>query len=414
MSAKADWRGIISQLIFTVSGLLFLVLYFWVESQIVRKRRKQIPLCICITGARGKSSVTRLLKSVLHNAGYSVLAKTTGSQPMIHLPDGTEKEIKRRGLPLVLEQKKILKAAVSLKAQALVIEMMSIRSESLHVESHRLLQPDILVITNIFPDHRQQWGNTQESVASSLAAAIHDKCQVFMPAEEVYPVFQTLPLRNPAIIHAVSWRKNQTQNLEAAATPAYEFEANVQLALAVADHIGIPEEQAALALKQSSPDFGSLKAWLVRETEAERTRFCVSVFAANDPQSCQHALRKLKQIPDLNGKPWLGLLNLRRDRGDRSLQWAEAIALGRFPEMEKIGIIGDHVQAFERKCVALANQTTLLPLNEKSPHKIMESLFRLEPEEMVVVGMGNMAGAGRALVEYWQEKGESACFLKPC
>ena len=125
MSAEADWSGIISQLIFTAFGLFILILFFWIESLILRDRRKQIPLCICITGARGKSSVTRLLVAVLRNAGYSVLAKTTGSKPVILLPDGTEKEIKRRGLPFVSEQKKVIKAATSHGVQALVVEMMS-------------------------------------------------------------------------------------------------------------------------------------------------------------------------------------------------------------------------------------------------------------------------------------------------
>lgn len=303
------------------------------------------------------------------------------------------------------EQKKVLKAATSHGVQALVVEMMSIRSESIFVESHRILLPDILVITNIFPDHREQWGKSKDSVALSLAAAIHDHCQVFMPAKDVFPVFQSLLPKAQARIHAVSWENEGNWNLNALDSRSYEFVENKQLTLAVATHLGIPKEQAVTAMTQSTPDFGSLRVWSFLRPKTGQTRYCVSAFAANDPQSCQQVLDRLIQIPELKEKPFYGLLNLRRDRGDRTLQWAEAIALGHFADVEKILILGDHAHAFKRRCAAMNSRITLIPLREKSSQQIMDNLFLQEPEELVIVGMGNMAGAGRSLVEHWQEKG---------
>ena len=50
------------------------------ERLALKRRLSRIPLRICVTGTRGKSSVARMLASVLRCDGRSVLAKTTGSR----------------------------------------------------------------------------------------------------------------------------------------------------------------------------------------------------------------------------------------------------------------------------------------------------------------------------------------------
>ncbi|MGB7296420.1 MAG: poly-gamma-glutamate synthase PgsB, partial [Candidatus Aminicenantales bacterium] len=99
-----------------------------------------------MTGTRGKSTVTRLIAGALKEGGFPVLAKTTGSKPVLILPDGREEEIIRRGLPAILEQKKVLKTAAGVGSWALVTELMSIRPENLAVESRRLFRPHILIV----------------------------------------------------------------------------------------------------------------------------------------------------------------------------------------------------------------------------------------------------------------------------
>ncbi|MCK7480234.1 MAG: hypothetical protein M0C28_25450 [Candidatus Moduliflexus flocculans] len=70
-----------------------------------------VPLRIGVTGTRGKSSVTRLIAAALRGSGRRTLAKTTGSRPMLILPDGTEREIPRPGPATILEQKRLLRIA---------------------------------------------------------------------------------------------------------------------------------------------------------------------------------------------------------------------------------------------------------------------------------------------------------------
>ncbi len=77
-------------------------------------------------GRAGKSGVTRLIAAGLRASGAKVLAKTTGSKPMLILPDGSEREIARPGGASVREQVRLVTLAARLGADTLVAEMMSI------------------------------------------------------------------------------------------------------------------------------------------------------------------------------------------------------------------------------------------------------------------------------------------------
>jgi len=129
------------------------LIYLLIERLALDARLRLIPVRICVAGTRGKSSVVRLIAGALRESGTNVVAKTTGSRAAVLLPDGTEREVRRRGLPSVLEQKRIVRTAARLGAQVLVTEMMSIGEECLSTESRRLIRPDILVLTNVRLDH---------------------------------------------------------------------------------------------------------------------------------------------------------------------------------------------------------------------------------------------------------------------
>jgi UDP-N-acetylmuramyl tripeptide synthase len=74
--------------------LVVLIAYLLAERILLGRRRRRIPLRIAVTGTRGKSSVVRLIAAAMREAGLSVLAKTTGSQPILIHPDGEEEERK--------------------------------------------------------------------------------------------------------------------------------------------------------------------------------------------------------------------------------------------------------------------------------------------------------------------------------
>jgi len=75
--------------IVTLSTIVFL-LYLLLEYVFHIKNLKSIPVRIHINGTRGKSSVTRLIAAALREAGFKVVAKTTGTLPRVITDQGVE------------------------------------------------------------------------------------------------------------------------------------------------------------------------------------------------------------------------------------------------------------------------------------------------------------------------------------
>lgn len=359
---------------------------------------------VCVTGTRGKSSVTRLIASCLRESGLKVIARTTGSRPVILLPDGEEKDVRRRGLPSILEGKKLLKLGAELKAQALVAELMSIRPESSHVESAHIFSPHILVITNVHLDHLAQMGSSRQDIARCFTASFPERGTVFVLEEELFPVFEEAAERlNTRLVRVGRDSFGEYFGAKEEYHP-FEFEENIRLAQAVAEHLEIDREAVSRGLERVTPDFGSLKVWATQLGEPSRCWHLVSLFAANDPESTRCALSRIAVRKPFDGLEKVGILNLRSDRGDRTIQWLRALKEGLFPEFRKIFVIGEQANAFRRRWRSSLD-TELYTLKLQSPPAIMEKITKTVSGDAVLVGMGNMGGVGEELVEYWENTG---------
>ncbi len=374
---------------------MFLILLA-VERIVLDARLNRIPIRICVTGTRGKSSVTRLVAGALRESGTSVLAKTTGSKAVLILPDGSEREIARRGLPTVLEQKRVVRLAARLGARALVTEMMSIREECLSVESRHIIRPNVLVVTNVRLDHIDLMGETRDEIASCLASAFPPNGIVVLPEEEVFPVFSERARKlGTKLVLARKGGAGRTDGILAK---------NARLAAEVARVLGIDDAAGRRGMSRARPDLGSLKAW--DAPDGGLVSF-ISAFAANDPDSTREALGGVLNGPGFSGRTLIGLLNLRRDRGDRTLQWALAFEEGMFDMFERIAIVGGHGRAFIRRMrrVPAGRNGRFLLLEEKEPERIILKLAGLAAGPALVVGMGNIGGAGIAILEHWERMG---------
>ena len=64
----------------------------WLGAAAWRHRRhlRAIPVRIHVAGTRGKSTTTRLIAAGLRAGGLRVVAKTTGTEPRLIYPDGSE------------------------------------------------------------------------------------------------------------------------------------------------------------------------------------------------------------------------------------------------------------------------------------------------------------------------------------
>lgn len=369
------------------------------------RARRRLRLGIALTGIRGKSSVTRLVAAGLRQAGFRVLAKTTGSRPVIITPDGRETEIKRAGQPSIREQVKLLALASRLKAEVLVVETMSIRPDNLSVELRRIIQPDILALTNVRPDHRYELGRNEQQIARSLAAAVPNNSILVIPEREIRPEFEQSALDRSTELRSA--QEAHGQELDGAGIPGARFKDNFELALAVLALAGIDRNTSLAGMRKAGPDFGALKAWRIPVLDGGRTALCFSAFAANDPRSSAEIVDMIKSSAVSAGRPLIGLLCLRDDRGDRTLQWLEAAREGFFDSFERVAVFGRPANAFRLKLAGGDKK-----LKEKfffkmkpEPDAVVDELCPAGPPEPVFIGLGNIVGLGEAFIENWEKRG---------
>lgn len=344
----------------------------------------------------------------MREAGTKTLAKTTGSKPVLILPDGAEREIERPGPASIIEQKRLVRLAAELGAEALVAELMAVRPDLLAVESRAILRPRLLVVTNVRLDHIEDQGRTKAEIARSLAASFAAGMTVMIPEEEMLPEFREEAARAGAELAAVPRSANRIR--PAGETGALEFEANRHLAAAVAARLGIEPGTALRGMEKARPDFGSLRLWDVRLPGAVNLLRLVSAFAANDPDSTRRVLDALAAAGVLEGRRRIGLLNLREDRGDRTLQWLAAIRDGLLSDFDDVVLVGPPARAAKRrfkKGTPPGAQPRLTALADSDPAKIMAGLAaETDGGKAAVIGLGNMGGLGNALVEYWATIGD--------
>ena len=386
--------------------LLALVLLGYLSWEQARLRRWQraVPLRIVVTGTRGKSTVVRLLGSALRESGRRVLAKTTGAEPSVVTPDGRVHPIQRHGAASILEQKLCVREAHQLGADCVVAELMSIHRENHVVESQKLLRPQVVVVTNVGLDHTDAMGDTRDEVASVLAECLTPGSDVFVPETERLEPLEAMARRRGARIHAVP---SPPEGAEPSRRHArLHFSRNVELVRAVAEHLGAEGEAISRGLAAAQLDVGQLGIWrcpLVSPgsaTESSGHLFAINAFAANDPRSTREAMDKaLSILPSVSRV--VGLVSLRSDRADRTLQWVAALQDEAREWFDRLFFVGRHALAARR---ALGWGEVV---GSSSPRTVMTSVAAEMADGDVLVGLGNLGGVGRSLVELWRQEGEA-------
>lgn len=397
-------------------SLLIFLIYLGVESYGIQRRIKKIPGRIAISGIRGKSSLTRLIASGLRGEGLKVMAKTTGSKPVLIYPDGREEEIRRRGPASILEQKKLIQWAVAEGADFLVSEMMSIQPECLRAEGRYLLRPGVMVLSNFRVDHTEFLGHNKEEVARKMMAAVPAGTVVFLPEEELRP-WMAILARNRGFELKVVGKSSETASLSEI-LPYPEFEPNLRLALAVLEYLGISGARIRSAWSSLRPDYGRPRVWKI-EYNKNQFFYFVSLFAANDPESSLLALEFITHRMGWQGNPKIGLLSLRADRGDRTAQWADFLKSGKANFLDMLILTGPRARALRlkiRKSLAKAGRDVQLILARR-PEASLEEIIRMVKEcqkarpascpDCLVFGLGNIGGFGSQLIDYLERTADA-------
>jgi poly-gamma-glutamate synthase PgsB/CapB len=366
-----------------------------------RMRLTRIPIRIHVNGTRGKTSVTRLIAAGLREAGVRCVAKTTGTVPRFILPNGREVPVYRPGGANVIEQKQAVTMASAQRAEALVVECMALQPALQWLSEGTLVQATHGVITNARPDHLDVMGPTEDDVARALAGTVPMN-GVFLTAERKHRAFfkQVAEERGSRFRAAEEISRPLTTG-DVEAFPYLEHQDNVELALAVCEEIGIDNETALRGMWRAKPDPGAMT-----ETRVEffgRHVIFVNGFAANDPISTRYIWEQsLRRHRDLKRR--IAVFNCRSDRADRSEQLARSYA--RWTQAEEVVLLGTGQYIFARAAVKSGlDPTRLVFVDQDHPADIFEILLGLAESSALVMGLGNIAGPGLALAEYFANRG---------
>ncbi len=373
------------------------------EGMRLRRHREKIPIRIHVNGSRGKSSVTRLIAGALRGGGISAIAKTTGSTPRIIYEDGSETPLYRLGKANIKEQFHVLGLAAQRKPDAIVIECMALQPGLQAMSERRIIQSTIGVITNCREDHLDVMGPTERHVAQALAGTI-PKGQTLVTAEiEHIDILREACKYMKSNMEVISANDlDAISNIEMARFGYYEHRANVAVALHVAGLCGVSREKAMAGMLNATPDVGALRMY---DVKFFGRKICfVHGFAANDPQSSHHIWELSNRIfPEYARR--IMLLNLRTDRGDRSRQLGEAITTWT-TQPDFVVLMGTGTRIAARQLLNKGFLPGQIVFSEgTSARDVFERIVELVDHRALVVGLGNVADPGLALVGLFRNRG---------
>ena len=360
-----------------------------------KRNVEKIPIRVNINGIRGKSTVTRLITSILTEAGYKTVGKTTGTAArMIYWFQDDEDIIVRQPQGANIgEQLKVLQKAADLNAEALVCECMAVNPDYQKVFQFRMLEANIVVIVNVLEDHLDVMGPTLDQIAQAFGATIpYNGFLITIDCAYTDYFKQIAKERNTKVIIA----DNSKITDEYLAKFDYMiFPDNASLALAVGEALGIDEETCFKGMLNAHPDPGAMRITRIGDENLNCT--FVNGFAANDPQSTVNIWERVKEL-EYNTEDPIVIMNCREDRVDRT----EIFVSDVFPKIQThtlvaIGEVSEPITtAFNNG--QFPNVKNYINLEYAEPDKIMETLNPLLKDRMVF-GVGNIHGQGEAFIE---------------
>lgn len=299
-----------------ILGCLAALLAAGLVERLLRDRAHAgVPIRVHVNGTRGKSTVTRLVAAALRAHGIPTLARVTGTEARVILPDGTERPVRRLGPANVREELRFLLLARRLGVRAVVVECMAIRPDLQHATERDMVVSTIGVVTNVRTDHTEVMGKSLPEIAASLAATVPRGGVLVLGAPDFVELFREratglgtrVVLAGPA----------------PGASAAPWLDENTATALEVTRLLGVPDDVALRAMSAAPADPGAFceHAALVAGREVP----VLDARAANDPESFA-LLCESSTVLREKGGPILAVYNHRHDRPDRLRRFAPALA----------------------------------------------------------------------------------------
>jgi poly-gamma-glutamate synthase PgsB/CapB len=363
---------------------------------------RAIPIRVHVNGTRGKSSVTRLIAAGLRAGGVRTVAKTTGSAARYIGADGSEEPVVRPGPPNVREQMGVVSRARRENARALVLECMAIRPDLQWLSEHRIVMSTVGVITNVRPDHLDVMGPTVDDVAVALAGTVPEGGIVFTAEHE-----RLAPIAFEAERRGTEVKEVLHEAYDPTFTHGFRYVEhleNVAVALEVCEHLGVDCGIALEGMRDVQPDPGALLYHRVREGGKE-IEF-VSAFAANDRESTLAVWEAIDPGADPD-RTVIVIASMRADRPHRAYDFGEIIAND--IEADYYVLAGDLTHPVRSVATRLGlPPEKIIDLGGRPAEEVYARIIELTPSRSIVIGVGNIGGAGTKIVSLFRERSGEA------
>lgn len=391
--------------ILTVFLLLSLLIVMGVKEQ--RKNEKnlnKIKLRVNVNGIRGKSTITRMISSILAEAGYNNIGKTTGTAARIFYgQEKEEKEIMRKPRGITIkEQIGVIDEAAQLNVDSLVCECMAVRPEYQKVYQEKMIQANVGVIVNVLEDHLEEMGPTTDEIAQAFSSTIpYDGILIISQSAYVDYFSEIAAERNTEVYIA---DENEIPEGYLDRFNYVVFPNNIAVPLAFARAIGIDRETALKGMLKANQDPGAL---LIDNIIVDgKPSVFVNAFAANDPESSIEIWNRLYDegyLEDIDNKP-LVIFNSRDDRVDRTEQFSKDCIpyLGEDIDLLLMGS-GNEAMLTEYKKGNLKNISELINFENESGVAVSNKLIELIDNRLVFC-IGNIHDEGEVFLEAMESK----------
>ena len=385
------------ELMLALFCLFILIMLGIIEKKNNDKNYKKIGVRINVNGIRGKSTITRMTAAVLKEAGYKVIAKTTGTAArMIYWDTDEEYEIRRgaRGSNIV-EQLHVIKKAADMGADALVCECMAVDPKLQIVYQHQILHSNITIIANVLEDHLDVMGPTTTQIAHAFSRTIPVGGTVIIQDSEFTDFFKQEAAKVNAKVIVTNEAKIPEGYLDE--FNYLVFPNNVAMPLAVAEALGIDTETALRGILKAHPDPGAM---MVHNAEYNGNRATlVNAFAANEPQSTYEIWEKIVEKGTFRTEDPIILINARPDRVDRTRQFAHDF-IHKIPNATVLAV-GENTYPITSayKDGKLKNVAEYYNLDRKDENEVLKVLSEIM-EDRLILCVGNIHGLGEVLLDY--------------
>ncbi|MDY5794363.1 MAG: poly-gamma-glutamate synthase PgsB [Fusobacterium gastrosuis] len=379
---------------FLILVLIFLFFSYFIFEKIKNDgNRKRIKYLIHVNGIRGKSTVSRLIDAGLREAGFKVFTKITGTSPRIIDTAGVEKEILRKGKANIREQIKAINWACKDGAEILILECMAVNPEFQKITEEKILKADIAVITNVREDHLDEMGENLSEIAKSLANTIPQKGKLITAAENYFDFFKKEAEKKCSQVFLVDENKIEDKKEYG----KIDFPINVALALETCKQLYVDEKILLKGMKKYKKDSGVLKIYHLKIND--KKIFFINAMAANDPDSTEIILEKIKKDRYWRENKKILLLNNRKDRISRAEQHVKLIKKIE-NQFDEIIIFGENRNLLKK--MVLKENISSGKVSLKKDSRFLNEIT----ENSLIFAIGNICGRGKELVEFFESREE--------